>query len=120
MTIDNEFRPPHKKRPKNPPTVTASKDIHQEIEEWASFDPAEGALEILSSRSPLEMVRHPLGWVIVNYTNGMDYRVCDGPYASRTEARQAVGEWTKVRRLLDAEKEKKALEEGITDNLTGE
>ena len=54
MTIDNEFRPPHKKRPKNPPTVTASKDIHQEIEEWASFDPAEGALEILSSRSPLD------------------------------------------------------------------
>ncbi len=115
MTIDNEIRPPHKKRPKNPPTVSVSKDIHQEIEEWASFDPWEGALEILSSRSPLEMVRHPLGWVIVNYANGMDYRVCDGPYATRTEARQAVGEWTKVRRMLDAEKAKKALEEGVTD-----
>ena len=104
MTIDNEIRPPHKKRPKNPPTVSVSQDIHQEIEEWASFDPWEGALEILCSRSPLEMVRHPLGWVIVNHTNGMDYRVCDGPYATRTEARQAVGEWTKVRRILDAEK----------------
>ena len=81
-----------------------SKDIHQEVEDWTLFDPREGALEILFSKSPLEMVRHPLGWVIVNYTNGINYRVCDGPYATRTEARQAVGEWTKVRRILDAEK----------------
>ena len=107
-------------RPKNPVRVSVSKDIHQEVEGWASFDPWGGALDILCSRSPLEMVRHPLGWVIVNYTKGMDYRVCDGPYATRTEARQAVGEWTEVRRMLDAEKKKGALEEGVTDNLTGE
>ena len=93
-----------------------SKDIHQEVEDWASFDPWEGALDILCSRFPLEMLRHPLGWVIVNYTKGMDYRVCDGPYATRTEARQAVAEWTEVRRMLEAEKEKRALEEPLPNN----
>jgi hypothetical protein len=115
MTIDNEIRP-RQKRPKNPVRVSVSKDIHQEVEDWTLFDPWEGALDILCSKSPLEMVRHPLGWVIVNYTNGIDYRVCDGPYATRTEARQAVGEWTEVRRMLEAEKEKRALEEPLPNN----
>ena len=96
--------------------VSVTKDIHQEVEDWTLFDPWEGALDILCSKSPLEMVRHPMGWVIVNYTNGIDYRVCDGPYATRTEARQAVAEWTEVRRMLEAEKEKRALEEPLPNN----
>src|SRR5271157_2389936 len=116
MTIDDDIRPPQQKRPKNPPIISVSKDIHQKVEESASFDPWEGALEILCSKSALEMVRHPLGWVIVNYTNGINYRVCDGPYATRTEARQAVAEWTEVRRMLEAEKEKRALEEPLPNN----
>jgi hypothetical protein len=68
------------------------------------YDPWEGSLEILCSKSAPEIVCCPLGWAIVSRTERGDKRVCDGPFPTRKEAMEAVGEWKKVRRILEVEK----------------
>lgn len=71
------------------------------VQNTSMCDPWEGSLEILCSKSPPEIVCCPLGWAIVSRTKRGDKRVCDGPYPTRKEAMEVIGEWTKVRRILE-------------------
>lgn len=74
-------------------------NVEIKLTEEEPLDPWGRCLEILVYDTPLAVVRHPAGWVIVQ-SFGVDYRTCDGPFSSRQEARETMHEWCRVRRML--------------------
>jgi hypothetical protein len=64
-----------------------------------SLEPWGRRLEILCYDTPLDLVYHPVGWVIVQ-CSGSVYNVCDGPFATRMEARGAMEGWLELRRSM--------------------
>jgi hypothetical protein len=62
-------------------------------------DPWARRLEILCFDTPLDLANHPVGWVILQYSENL-YNVCDGPFATRMEAREAMEAWLELRRSM--------------------
>jgi hypothetical protein len=65
----------------------------------STLDPWCRYMEILVYDTPLHVVQHTAGWVIVQ-CQGCDYTVCDGPFSSRKEARETIEEWRDTRKML--------------------